>query len=219
MVTSSLFFLSIRPSTHVFGDLNYTYIQQTEAVHQLNKRSFFRNFLYLLSPISCFTPISEGRWTSSCAKIVSLPGLLGTFTHHLLDLPSNNHVSNLSPYCFPGLKTNQTIQHNKKKQLTKNNKIEPLLILPSHQAIIFPFLFTAELQSVIIFIAACFHLPQCQISHLSLMIYYSCLFKSLFLYLPAPSDFLILSDHCKCVYRLDSPWNYFLLWLLWHNIL
>lgn len=62
---------------------------------------------------------------------------------HLLDLSSNsNHTSNLSPHCFPGLKTKPN-KANKTKH--KNNKIKPLLILPSHQAVILSLLFTAKL--------------------------------------------------------------------------
>lgn len=105
----SLFLILSVPLLHSV-DTNYTYIQQPEAVPQLNERSFFKNFLYLLSPsTSHFTTISEERYSSSHAKTTPSPGLLSPFHLSSLGLPLQKPHINLFISMFPWPK-NQTKQ-------------------------------------------------------------------------------------------------------------
>lgn len=116
VIISSSFFLSTPAPTYIFGDPNYTYTQQTEAVQQSNERSFFKHFLYLLY-LLLYSHLRREVYFL-CAKIILLPEPIHPSSlGPPLQLP---HIQSLSLHCFPGLKTNQTIQYNKIKH--KNEK-------------------------------------------------------------------------------------------------
>ena len=123
----NLYYLSTVPCPisplHAFKDPTYKYIQQPKVVPQVNERSFFKNFPYLLCPISCSNPISDEVYLLLC-QTIPLPGLLGPFTYHCLDLSSSNHMSSffVSIASLPKTRTKSI----------KENTIKPLFLLPAH---------------------------------------------------------------------------------------